>query len=321
MKRALITGITGQDGSYLAELLLAEGYDVHGLVRQVNLEHLGSAHLASLWERCTLHAVSLDSFPGLFRLMEATSFDECYHLGSVSFVGEHLADGFQTMHANISGTHYLLATLRERQPDCRFYFAGSSEMFGRPTHAPQNEDTPFLPRNPYGISKVTSHHLVRNYREAYGMFCVTGILYNHESPRRRPEFVTRKITRAAARIAQGRQKKLELGNLDGRRDWGYAPDYVRAMHAMMTHSEPLDMVVATGTLHTVREFCDVAFTHVGLDWREHVVTQERFYRPEEKVALVGDPSRIRATLGWRPTLSFEGMVREMVEHDLALLRG
>ena len=313
MKRALITGITGQDGTYLAELLLELGYEVHGLVRQTNLE---TSEGRGVLEKCLLHAVSLDSFHGLYRLISKLKFDECYHLGAVSFVGEHLADGFHTIFANISGTHYLLAALHEIQPQCRFYFAGSSEMFGRPKSAPQNEETAFLPRNPYGISKLTSHHVVRNYRETYGMFCVTGILYNHESPRRRPEFVTRKITRAVARIARGLQDKLELGNLDSRRDWGYAPDYVRAMHLMLNHDTPHDFVVASCTLHTVREFCEIAFSHAGLDWKKHVVTVEKFYRPEEEVPLHGNPEKIKATLGWEATRSFEEIVREMVESDL-----
>lgn len=319
MARALITGITGQDGSYLAEYLLSLGYEVHGLLRQTNLESLCDSHLAVLYSKCTLHVISLDSFPGLYRLITATEFDECYHLGSVSFVGEHLADGFQTLQTNISGTHYLLAALRELQPRCRFYMAGSSEMFGRPKSAPQNEETPFFPRNPYGISKVTSHHLVRNYREVYGMFCVTGILYNHESPRRRPEFVTRKITRAVARIAKNRQDILELGNLEAKRDWGYAPDYVRAMHLILNHSEPVDYVLSSGVLHTVREFCEIAFDHAGLDWSNHVVSVDKFYRAEESVPLIGDATRIKRELGWEPTRTFEEVIREMVDHDMRLL--
>ncbi len=319
MKRALITGITGQDGSYLAEHLLSLGYEVHGLLRQINLESLSDSSLAEVLKKCTLHVISLDSFPGLYRLMSTIKFDECYHLGAVSFVGEHLADGFQTLHNNISGTHYLLATLRELQPLCHFYQAGSSEMFGRPKVVPQNEDTPFFPRNPYGISKVTSHHLVRNYREVYGMFCVTGILYNHESPRRRSEFVTRKITKAVARIAKKRQDKLELGNLDALRDWGYAPDYVRAMHMMLNHSEPIDYILSSEVLHSVRDFCEIAFSHAGLDWSEHVISVEKFYRIEDSVPLLGDASRIKKELGWKPTRTFEEIVREMVDYDLRLL--
>ena len=320
MKRALITGITGQDGTYLAEHLLRLGYEVHGLVRQVNLESLEGSAMGVVLRNCSLHVISLDSFPGLHRLISKFKFDECYHLASVSFVGEHLADGFHTMFGNISGTHFLLATLQELQPGCRFYFAGSSEMFGRPTEFPQTESTPFLPRNPYGISKVTSHHLVRNYREQYGMFCATGFLYNHESPRRRPEFVTRKITRAVARIAKGQQQRLELGNLDARRDWGYAPDYVRAMHLILTHEEPMDFVLASGCLRTVRDFCKAAFGCAGLNWDEYVVSVDKFFRPEDAIPLVGDPSKITETLNWQPSKSFEEVVQEMVEHDIQLLK-
>jgi GDPmannose 4,6-dehydratase len=206
------------------------------------------------------------------------------------------------------------------QPTCRFYFAGSSEMFGRPKVAPQNEDTAFLPRNPYGISKVTSHHVVRNYRETYGMFCITGILFNHESPRRRREFVTRKITSAVARIAAGRQQKLELGNLDAQRDWGYAPDYVRAMHMMLNHETPHDCVVATGELHTVRDFCSAAFERAGLDWKNHVVSVEKFFRKEDAIPLQGDPSRIQSLLGWKPTRTFEHIVHEMVDADMQSIK-
>ena len=319
LKRALITGITGQDGHYLAEHLLDLGYEVHGLVRQTNLENLeereGADQGLELFGRCHLHVLSLDSVHGLYRLISGIDFDECYHLGAASFVGEHLADGFHTIFTNTSGAHYLLAALHECQPGCRFYFAGSSEMFGRPAKAPQDESTPFLPRNPYGISKVTAHHLVRNYRESYGMFCCTGILYNHESPRRRSEFVTRKITRAVARIKAGRQKRLELGNLEAVRDWGYAPDYVRAMHLMLNHESPRDYVVASGVLHSVGEFCEIAFSRAGLDWRDHVVSVEKFWRPVEEVPLQGDASMIRETLGWTATRSFPELVEEMVDHD------
>ncbi|MEM9016040.1 MAG: GDP-mannose 4,6-dehydratase [Verrucomicrobiota bacterium] len=318
LKRALITGITGQDGYYLASRLLDLGYEVHGIVRQTNLEKSDDDG-SEIYDRCTLHVVSLDSFHGLYRLISQYSFHECYHLGAVSFVSERLADGFHTIFSNTSGTHYLLTALHELQPDCRFYFAGSSEMFGRPKLAPQNEETPFLPRNPYGISKVTSYHLVRNYREEYGMHCVTGILYNHESPRRRQEFVTRKITRAVARIKAGLQEKLELGNLDAQRDWGYAPDYVRAMHLMLNASEAEDYVVSTGKLHTVREFCEVAFQHAGMDWEKHVVSVPKFFRKLEDVPLQGDPSRIRERLHWETTRGFKEIVCEMVDRDLATL--
>ncbi len=324
MKRALITGITGQDGFYLAEHLLGLGYEVHGLARQTGLEHIRGNLLQDvppeLYERCRLHAVNLDNFPGLYRLISHTQFDECYHLAASSFVGERLADGYQTIQNNIASTHYLLAALLEFQPGCRFYFAGSSEMFGRPATAPQTEETPFMPRSAYGISKLAGYHLVRNYREAHGMFCGVGILYNHESPRRRPEFVTRKISLAAARISQAGGGKLQLGNLKARRDWGYAPDYVRAMHAIVNHDRPEDFVVATGVLHSVEELCEAAFSHVGLDWREHVEVNKDFYRDEEAVPLTGCSAKIEREVGWRPRTTFEEMVHQMVEADVARLK-
>jgi GDPmannose 4,6-dehydratase len=322
-KRALITGITGQDGFYLAEYLLGLGYEVHGLARQTGLEHIKSNLLQDvppeLYQRCQLHAVGLDNFPGLYRLIARTSFDECYHLAASSFVGDRLADGYQTIQNNIASTHYLLAALNEFQPQCRFYFAGSSEMFGRPSSTPQTEETPLNPRSAYGISKVAGYHLARNYRDSYGMFCGVGILYNHESPRRRPEFVPRKITMAVARIKAGQQQKLELGNLEAKRDWGFAPDYVRAMHAILNHEKADDFVVATGVLHSVGELCVVAFSYAGLDWRKHVEVNSMFNRLENEVPLVGCADKILQKTHWHPSTSFETMVRQMVEADLRRL--
>ncbi len=319
MKRALITGITGQDGFYLAEYLLGLGYEVHGLARQSGLEHIKGNLLRDvppeLHERCHLHAIGLDNFPGLFRLISQTEFHECYSLAASSFVGEKLGDGFQTIHNNISSTHYLLGAFNEFQPKCRFYFAGSSEMFGRPAAEPQNESTLLMPRSAYGISKVAGYHLARNYREQYGMFCAAGFLYNHESPRRRPEFVTRKVTMAVASIRAGRQQTVELGNLDAARDWGYAPDYVRAMHAILNHDVPDDFVVSSGRLHTVRDLCQVAFSHAGLDWEEHVRSNPVFFRKEDDIRLVGDSSKIKRELGWESRMGFADMIREMVDAD------
>jgi GDPmannose 4,6-dehydratase len=324
MKRALITGITGQDGFYLAEYLLGLGYEVHGLVRQTGLEYIKNHLLRDVpgeWqERCQLHAVSLDNFPGIYRLFSSTEFQECYHLAASSFVGERLADGLQTIQNNISSTQYLLTALSEFQPNCRLYFAGSSEMFGRPVSAPQDETTVLMPRNAYGISKVAAYHLVCNYRDSHKLFCCTGILYNHESPRRRPEFVTRKITMAAARIACGDRRKLELGNMDAERDWGYAPDYVRAMHRMLVHSVPDDYVVATGQLHSVKQLCAVAFEHVGLNWEDHVVVNPMFVRQEAATRLVGSPAKMMRELGWKPSKPFAEMIQEMVDADLAMIR-
>src|SRR6266702_852965 len=261
MKKALITGITGQDGSYLAEHLLNLGYEVHGIVRRVALEQpeqrLG--RIAHLQDKLKLHSGSLESYPSIFHVISRHDFDECYHLAAQSFVAESFADGFSTMSVNVDGTHYMLAALRELRPECRFYFAGSSEMFGRVKETPQRESTPFHPRSPYGISKVAGFELTRNYREAFGMFCLSGILFNHEGPRRGFEFVTRKITSTVARIRLGLAKELRLGNLEAKRDWGHAADYVRAMCLMLQQPEPDDYVIATGETHSVREFCEAAF--------------------------------------------------------------
>src|SRR5947208_577595 len=294
-KKALITGLTGQDGSYLAEHLLSLGYEVHGLVRRVALEDPGRRfnRIEHLLDQITLHAASLESYPSIFHIFSRHQFDECYHLAAQSFVGESFADGFSTMNTNINGTHYMLAALRELQPQCKFYFAGSSEMFGKVREVPQKETTPFHPRSPYGISKVAGFDLTRNYREAYGMFCVSGILFNHESPRRGFEFVTRKITSAVARIKNGQQKEVVLGNLEARRDWGHAKDYVRAMHLMLQQEAPQDFVVASGESHTVGEFCDRAFRKVGLDYRDYVKIDKQFYRPVEVDLLVGDARKAR----------------------------
>jgi GDPmannose 4,6-dehydratase len=319
MKKVLITGITGQDGSYLTEQLLKLGYEVHGLVRRVALEDPTRrfTRLEHLLERVTLHPASLESYPSIFHVLAQHEFDECYHLAAQSFVAESFADGFSTMNTNINGTHYMLAALRELQPKCRFYFAGSSEMFGKVRETPQNEETPFHPRSPYGISKVAGFDLTRNYREAYGMYCVGGILFNHESPRRGYEFVTRKITSTVARIKVGLATELRLGNLDAKRDWGHAADYVQAMHVMLQQPEADDYVVATGETHTVREFCERAFDKVELDYRKYVKTDENFYRPAEVDLLRGDPAKARRVLGWKPVHTFQQLVHEMVESDLA----
>jgi GDPmannose 4,6-dehydratase len=315
--KALITGITGQDGSYLAEHLLAQGYEVHGLVRRVALEDPQRRfnRIAHLVDRLELHPASLESYPSIFHVFSRHQFDECYHLAAQSFVAESFADGFSTMNTNINGTHYVLAALRELQPDCRFYFAGSSEMFGKVSEVPQRESTPFHPRSPYGISKVAGFDLTRNYREAYGMFCVSGILFNHESPRRGFEFVTRKVTAAVARIKAGQQKELRLGNLQARRDWGHAKDYVRAMHLMVQQQHPEDFVVASGESHTVQEFCELAFSEAGLDYNDYIVLDEQLYRPAEVESLVGDATKARKVLGWAPEYSFDDLVKEMVRQD------
>jgi GDPmannose 4,6-dehydratase len=317
-KKVLITGITGQDGSYLAEHLLSLGYEVHGLVRRVAMENPERrfGRISHLLDRVVLHPSNLDSYASIFHVVSRHEFDECYHLAAQSFVAESFIDGFSTMNTNINGTHYMLAALRELRPGCRFYFAGSSEMFGRVREVPQRETTPFHPRSPYGISKVAGFHLTMNYREAYGMFCVSGILFNHEGPRRGFEFVTRKITSTAARIKLGLASELRLGNLEARRDWGHAKDYVRAMHLMLQQPEPQDYVVSTGETHSVREFCELAFAELGLDYQEYVKIDEQFQRPSEVDLLVGDASKAFKELGWQHTYTFHDLIKEMVQADL-----
>jgi GDPmannose 4,6-dehydratase len=320
-KRALITGITGQDGSYLAEHLLDLGYEVHGLVRRVAFEdpERRFSRIKHILDGVKLHPASLESFSSIFQILSKENFDECYHLAAQSFVAESFDDGFSTFNTNINGTHYLLAALRQLNPECRFYFAGSSEMFGKVREMPQTETTPFHPRSPYGISKVAGFELTRNYREAYGMFCSSGILFNHEGPRRGFEFVTRKISRGVARVKLGLAEELRIGNLEARRDWGHAKDYVPAMRMMLQQDEPEDFVVAMGETHSVREFCEKAFSHVGLDYREFVREDPQFFRPAEVDLLIGDASKAREKLGWRPTYSFESLVTEMVDADMAAL--
>ncbi|HEY6121488.1 MAG TPA: GDP-mannose 4,6-dehydratase, partial [Pyrinomonadaceae bacterium] len=266
--------------------------------------------------KITLHPASLESYPSIFHVVSRHDFEECYHLAAQSFVAESFADGFSTMNTNINGTHYMLAALRELRPNCRFYFAGSSEMFGKVEETPQNEQTRFHPRSPYGISKVAGFELTRNYREAYDMYAVSGILFNHEGPRRGHEFVTRKITSAVAQIKLGLADELRLGNLEARRDWGHARDYVRAMHLMLLQPAPDDYVIATGEAHTVREFCDRAFGEVGLNYQQYVKEDERYYRPAEVDALIGDASKARRQLNWQPEYTFEQLVREMTLSDL-----
>jgi len=317
-KKALITGITGQDGSYLAEHLLDLGYEVHGLVRRVAFEdpERRFSRIRHVLKDVQLHPASLESFSSMFQVLSREKFDECYHLAAQSFVAESFDDGFSTFNSNINGTHYLLAALRQLSPECRFYFAGSSEMFGKVREMPQKETTPFHPRSPYGISKVAGFELTRNYREAYDMFCCSGILFNHEGPRRGHEFVTRKISLGVARIKLGKAKELRIGNLEARRDWGHAKDYVPAMHLMLQQDEPDDYVVAMGETHSVREFCEAAFSHVGLNYLDYVLEDPQFYRPAEVDLLIGDASKAKTKLGWEPTYTFETLVKEMVDSDL-----
>jgi GDPmannose 4,6-dehydratase len=319
-KRALITGITGQDGSYLAELLLSHGYEVHGIVRRVALEDPENRlnRVVGVRSKLTLHAASLESYASLHQVVDSVRPDECYHLAAQSYVSYSFDDEFSTLQTNINGTHYLLAVLKNLAPACRVYFAGSSEMFGKADEVPQNERTHFHPRSSYGISKVAGFDLTRNYREAYGMHASSGILFNHESPRRGYEFVTRKITAGVARILAGKGRELRLGNLDAKRDWGHAREYVMAMWKMLQQPEPDDYVVATGETHSVREFVELAFAYAGMDYRKYVVTDTDLYRPSEVTLLLGDASKANQVLGWKHEIGFAELVREMVVNDCHL---
>jgi len=318
---ALVTGITGQDGSYLAEHLLELGYEVHGLMRRAST--FNTARIDHLYQdphesdvRLHLHHGDLSDGSALARLIRTVQPDEIYNLAAQSHVAVSFNQPEYTCDIVGLGAVRLLEAIRDSEVSCRLYQAGSSEMFGS---APpqQNEKTPFVPQSPYAAAKVMAYHLVRNYREAYGMFAVTGILFNHESPRRGETFVTRKVTRAVAAILAGRQEHVFLGNLDARRDWGHARDYVRAMHLMLTADDPEDYVCGTGESHTVRELCEFAFAHVGLDWERHVRIDERYFRPTEVDYLEADSSRLEAELGWRPSTTFKGLIEEMVDADVA----
>ncbi len=317
----MITGITGQDGSYLAEFLLEKGYQVHGIVRRIALEDPEHrlSRLKNVLDRVHLHAASLESYASIYQVVTKVDPHECYHLAAQSFVSYSFDDEFSTLNANINGTHYLLAALKQVAPSCRFYFAGSSEMFGNAEEIPQNEKTRFHPRSAYGISKVAGFDLTRNYREAYGIHASNGILFNHESPRRGYEFVTRKITAGVARILAGKSKHLALGNIQAKRDWGHAAEYVQAMWLMLQQPHPDDYVIATGTTHSVEEFLDVAFSYCGLDYRPYLVRDPVLFRPAEVNILVGDCSKATARLGWQARIGFEDLVKEMVDADCAKL--
>lgn len=319
MKKALITGITGQDGSYLTELLLEKGYEVHGIVRRVAIEHPQARmwRIRHLLDRIHLHSASMESYASIFDIISTVKPDECYHLAAQSFVSYSFEDEFSTINTNLNGTHYVLSAIKRQAPHCRFYFAASSEMFGNVEETPQNEKTPFRPRSPYGISKMAGFELTRNYREAYGLFALSGILFNHESPRRGGEFVTRKITSSAARIKLGMDQEIRLGNVDAKRDWGHSRDFVRAMWLMLQQDEPEDYVIATGVSHTVRDFLETAFDIVELDFHDFLVIDDSLYRPSEVNVLQGDATKAWSRLGWHPTTSFHDLVREMVESDLA----
>ena len=315
MPRALITGITGQDGSHLAEFLLARGTEVHGVVRRSSVEHLD--RIRPILERITLHQADLLDQLSLIRALEAARPDEIYNLAAQSFVPTSWDQPVLTGEFTALGVTRLLDAMRLAAPRARFYQASSSEMFGKVREVPQRETTPFYPRSPYGVAKVYGHFITINYRESYGLFACSGILFNHEGPRRGLEFVTRKVTHGVARIRLGLASQLRMGNLDARRDWGYAPDYVRAMWLMLQQPAPDDYVIATGIEHSVRELCEVAFAHVGLDFTKHIVVDPALVRPAEVEHLCGDASKARAKLGWAPSVTFEQMIRGMVDADLA----
>lgn len=317
--KALITGIAGQDGSYMAELLLSKDYDVHGIARPNSLEDPARrlARLLPILDRLTIHETLIDNYAGVLSVLEAVKPDECYHLAAQSFVNYSLDDGSSTLDTNIKGTLHVLSAIRRTAPHCRFYFAGTSEMFGAAGETPQRETTRFRPRSIYGISKVAGYEVTRNYRETHGLFTACGLLYNHESPRRGHEYVSRKITSAAALAAAGKLTRLELGNLAARRDWGHAREYVWAMWRMLQQDKPGDYVIATGQTHSVEEFAALAFRCAGLEWRDFVDSDPRFFRPSEALPLVGDASKAAKELDWRPRITFEQMVAEMVEADRA----
>ncbi len=315
MNIALITGITGQDGSYLAELLLDKGYAVNGVVRRSSTEAF--ERISHLRDRISLHQADLNDLASLVEVVQSVRPTEVYNLAAQSFVPTSWKQPLLTTDVTAMGVTRVLEAIRLVNPKgIRFYQASSSEMFGKVRATPQNEQTPFYPRSPYGVAKVYGHFITVNYRESYGMYCVSGILFNHESPRRGKEFVTRKVTDAVARIKIGLQKDLRIGNLEARRDWGYAGDYVRAMWHMLQQDKPDDYVVASGQSHTVRDLIEIAFGHVGLDWQKHTVQDPQYMRPAEVDLLLGDAKKAREVLGWKPEVSFEQLIKMMVDADL-----
>ncbi len=321
-KKAFITGITGQDGSYLAEFLLDKGYKVYGLVRRVALEdqHNRMRRILPIRDHLNFIPGSLESYPSIYQAIKKVMPDEVYHLAAQSYVTYSFDDEFSTLTTNISGTHYVLAACKDLVPKAKFYFAASSEMFGKVRETPQNEDTPFHPRSAYGISKVAGFNLTRNYRESYGLAASNGILFNHESPRRGFEFVTRKISSHAAMIKLGLADKITLGNIEAKRDWGHSREYVKAMWLMLQQDEPDDYVIATGECHAVKEFLEIAFSYVDLDYRQYLEVDERFFRPAEVMLLQGDAGKAKRKLGWNYDISFQSLVEEMVRHDLEYFR-
>jgi GDPmannose 4,6-dehydratase len=316
--KALITGITGQDGSYLAELLLEKGYDIYGVMRRSSTETL--ERIDHIKDRITIVQGDLLDEVSLMHAMENIQPDEIYNLAAQSFVHTSWNQPVLTGEFTALGVTRMLDAMRFICPKAKFYQASSSEMYGKVHAIPQNEDTPFHPRSPYAVAKIYGHYITLNYRESYGLFTVSGILFNHESPRRGKEFVTRKITDGVARIKLGLAKELRMGNLDAKRDWGFAGDYVKAMWLMLQQAEPDDYVIATGESHSVREFLELAFARVGLNWKDYVVVDPRFLRPAEVDYLLGDPAKARKKLGWKPEVTFEGLINMMMDADLERLK-
>ena len=321
-KTALITGITGQDGSYLAEFLLKKNYKVHGLVRRVASENKTHRlwRLKNILSKINLHAASLENYASIIKLITKLKPTEVYHLGAQSYIDYAFEDEFSTINTNINGTHYMLSAIKEFSPKTKMYFAGSSEMFGKAIQVPQNENTPFHPRSPYGISKVAGYELTRNYREAYNLFCCSGILFNHESPRRGFEFVTRKITHSIARIKFGIQKDLKLGNVEAKRDWGHAKDYVVAMWLMLQQKKPRDYVVSTGRQYSVKQFAELAFKLAGLDYKKYVKIDKKLERPADVQTLLGDCKKAKKDLKWKQKFTFKELVKDMVENDIKFVK-
>ncbi len=320
-KKAIITGITGQDGSYLAELLIKKGYEVHGIVRRVAIENSSFRfwRLKNILKKIKIHSATMESYASIFNIINKTRPQEFYHLAAQSYVDYSFKDEFSTLSSNINSTHYCLSSLRELKLNTKFYFAGSSEMFGKVQETPQNEKTVFHPRSTYGISKVAGFELTRNYREAFDIHASTGILFNHESERRGYEFVTRKISHIAAKIKLKLEKKLELGNLEAKRDWGYAPEYVEAMWLMLQAKKPDDYVVGTGKVYSVKDFTKTAFEVLDLNYENYIKVNKKFFRPSEVELLKSNPKKIYKRLGWKSKVSFNQLVQKMVINDYNLL--
>ena len=321
-KIALITGITGQDGSYLAEFLLNKNYEVHGIVRRVALEDKTHRlwRLRKILNKINLHSASLESYASLVKIVHKVKPSEIYHLAAQSYVSYSFEDEFSTLNTNINGTHFMLSAIKDFSPKTKFYFAASSEMFGKVKESPQNEETAFHPRSAYGISKVAGFELTRNYREAYNIFACSGILFNHESPRRGFEFVTRKISHSVARIKLGLQKDLKLGNINSKRDWGHASDYVVAMWKMLQQKEANDYVIGTGKMHSVKDFAKLAFSHVGLDYKKYIKINKNLLRPAEVDTLRANYKKAEKKLNWKPNIDFKNLVKQMVDEDLEFVK-